>query len=236
MSPGDFDAYASTGGAGEASRVSTIVEVLEEVWEGLRRRWPELPPVAMVVASGSEAQKVKRWGHWAAGRWVLPGGDRRGEVFIAAERLGHGPVAVLETLLHEAAHALASVRALTDTSRQGRYHNDTYRLMALEVGLHVDRDKRDGWNLTRIADTHLATFEPELGRLEGRLHGYRAEAAEPERERKRTGGGDRLLAVCGCPEPRKLRVSRSTLDEGDIWCGVCGETFQEQDLTKGTGA
>ena len=33
------------------------------------------------------------------------------------------PADVLDTLLHEAAHALAAARGIKDTSRQGRYHN-----------------------------------------------------------------------------------------------------------------
>jgi len=45
------------------------------------------------------------------------------EVFVGGEGLARGPAEVLGTLLHEAAHALADVRGIKDTSRQGRWHN-----------------------------------------------------------------------------------------------------------------
>src|SRR5690349_13433551 len=117
-------AYASTDVSrfgleeGAELRVSLTVAALERVWrDELQARHPELPDVAIVVASGVEGLNVKRWGHWAAGRWVVAGGERRGEVLIAAELLGHGPLEILGTLLHEAAHALAYVRGIKDTSR-----------------------------------------------------------------------------------------------------------------------
>jgi hypothetical protein len=58
---------------------------------------------------------------WTAGEAVMP------EVFVGGEGLIRGAASVLETLLHEAAHALAYVRDIKDTSRQGRYHTPAVR-------------------------------------------------------------------------------------------------------------
>ena len=43
--------------------------------------------------------------------------DKLPEVFVGDEGLARGPADVLGTLLHEAAHALADVRGIKDTSR-----------------------------------------------------------------------------------------------------------------------
>jgi hypothetical protein len=229
----------------EELRVSAIVELLEQAWRAVAADVPELPEVAIVVASGDEGLKVKRWGHWAAARWVIPGGDRRGEILIAAERLGHGPIAVLGTLLHEAAHALAHARGIADTSRQGRYHNERYRQLALELGLKVDKDSTYGWTLTSLPDSTVDRYQGVLDALERGFRGYRAlppgmgpeekgppAAGAGEKDEEATAGPDetrgaagRLLAVCACPTPRKLRVSKAIFELGPINCGLCGAAF-----------
>jgi hypothetical protein len=80
-----------------------------------------------VVASGSDPRSRRlSLGHFAAGRWQLTSPDAitdRPEVLVSGEALQRGPVDVLGTLLHEAAHGLAHARKLSETSRQGRYHN-----------------------------------------------------------------------------------------------------------------
>lgn len=54
---------------------------------------------------------------------------RWAEVFVGGEGLARGPADVLATLLHEAAHALAHVRGIQDTSRQGRWHNAQFKAL-----------------------------------------------------------------------------------------------------------
>ncbi|WP_297495484.1 hypothetical protein [Pseudonocardia sp.] len=42
---------------------------------------------------------------------------------------------MLATLLHEAAHALAHVRGIKDSSRQGRWHNAKFKALSEELGI-----------------------------------------------------------------------------------------------------
>jgi hypothetical protein len=70
-------------------------------------------------------------------------------VLVSGEGLQRGPVAVLGTLLHEAAHGLACARCIQDTSRQGRYHNRRYATLARELGLDVAHMQPIGWSATR---------------------------------------------------------------------------------------
>lgn len=55
---------------------------------------------------------------------------------------------VLGTLLHEAAHGVASTRGIKDTSRQGRYHNRRFAQLATELGIVVAPDGARGWSAT----------------------------------------------------------------------------------------
>ena len=64
-------------------------------------------------------------------------------MFVGGEGLAWGPADVLATFLHEAAHALAQVRGINDTSRQGRWHNARFKSVAEEVGIAVSKDR--GW-------------------------------------------------------------------------------------------
>ncbi len=72
----------------------------------------------------------------------------RGEVFIATEPVARDATDMFAVLLHEAAHTIASRRGIKDTSRQGRYHNGRFRMIAEDVGLEGGRDPERGWSLT----------------------------------------------------------------------------------------
>jgi hypothetical protein len=76
--------------------------------------------------------------------------DRLPEVFVGGEGLARGPAHVLATLLHEAAHALAHVRGIKDTPRQGRWHNARFKALAQEVGIEVSKDPKK----RVVADRH----------------------------------------------------------------------------------
>ena len=88
--------------------------------------------------------------HWPE-RWVLGGQDqpRVPELFVAGELLAAGGRAVVEVMLHEAAHALATKRGIKDTSAAGnRYHNKRFVAPAAELGLRSPDvpDKITGWS------------------------------------------------------------------------------------------
>jgi hypothetical protein len=91
-----------------------------------------------------------KWGHFGADHWVeghptedgqgaaldLSAARRKPELFVAGECLAEGPRQTLQTMLHEAVHALAHVRGVKDTSRGGKYHNKReFVALAGELGL-----------------------------------------------------------------------------------------------------
>jgi hypothetical protein len=195
---------------------------LEAIWSAVVKRHPEVPAAVVVVASGTDGRKSgeARWGHFAALRWVR-GDAHLPEVLVAGEGLARGAEPVLATLLHEAAHGLASARDIADTSRQGRYHNRRYQALAEELGLEVTMLSAFGWASTALSDATRSEYRRELARLSGALTLFRrAERAPGTGKAKSTN-----LLLCECACPRKIRVAAATLAAGPIVCGVCDQGF-----------
>ena len=235
----DADVSTVAGVSGPIS--APMVAALESAWAAIRARHPEVPAVVLVLGAGSIGNAGGlRLGHFAAMRWADPdqtnatdedaadGTDgepstgqpvRLPEVFIGGEGLVRGAADVLGTLLHEAAHALAHVRGIKDTSRQGRWHNAKFKALAEKLGIEVAKDPRIGWSPTTIpASTReqYAEVIDELGRVL-RLH----------RAVEVAGGKDKKPSPppCVCECGRKIRVSPTVLAAGPITCGVCGTNF-----------
>jgi hypothetical protein len=207
---------------GPDGTTSLLVAALEHAWQTIRRRHPDVPEAVLVVASGSEGKRLN-WGHFAPHRWQVNGSDRH-EVLVGGEGLQRGPLEVLGTLLHEAAHGLAQAREVQDTSRGGRYHNHRYATLARELGLDVAAVKPIGWSATTVAEQTASVYAGQLEELAAALVLWR-------RQEHRLGTGTRsrnlLAAACACG--RRIRVAKATLAEAPILCGACQQPFQSAD-------
>jgi hypothetical protein len=201
-----------------AAAASALVASLEHAWTAIQAQHPQVPHAVLVVASG-HAGKHLALGHFAPHRWRVAQTDRH-EVLIGAEGLRRGPVDVLGTLLHEAAHGLAAVRSVKDTSRQGRYHNRRYAALADELGLTVEHAEVLGWSTTSVPQPTAAAYAAQLAELAAALVLWRRAEPPPA-----TGKARNLLA-CACACPRRIRVARSVLDQAPILCAACGDPFQ----------
>jgi hypothetical protein len=195
---------------------SGLVAALERAWTEIRRHHPQVPEVVMAMASGTIGRRGElTLGHFAERRWTVASAERP-ELFVGGEGLAAGPVEVLGTLLHEAAHGLAATRGIQDTSRQGRYHNRRYAVLGMTVTTAGSR----GWTATTVPTETAAAY---AGVVEDLAH-----ALVLWRRAEQRGSGRRgtnlLAAVCGCG--RRIRVSRSTLAEAPVLCGRCGGPFQ----------
>lgn len=177
----------------------------------------------LVTGSGSGARPGSlRLGHFAAARWKHAVDHARlPEVFIGGEGLERGAGPVLATLLHEAAHSVAAVRGIKDTSRQGRYHNGRFKAIAEELGLVVTRVPVIGWSATRLAESTAEAYGGSLSALEQAITVHRRQ----ESARNATGPSRNGIA-CLCACPRRIRVARSVLATGAILCALCGEPFR----------
>ena len=205
---------------------------LEAAWADIRVNHADLPNVYFTTGSGQEGRQGEaRWGHWAAKRWCQTDDpdEAIGEVLIAGERLAFGAEGVMETLLHEAAHALAFVREIEDTSRQGRYHNGEYKKLAIEVGLDVEKGKH-GWNQTSLPAPTMNKYNTTIQALTIALAGYRVAPAKEEKEKKKKS---RVTLTCSCERRIAVAftVAAAGMIEGEmgfsIVCSMCNEPFED---------
>jgi len=167
---------------------------------------------------------------------------------MAGETLAKGARQVLQTMLHEAAHVMAKVRDIQDTSRQGRWHNAKFKDLAVELGLEHKRDQADkshGFSFVTLTETTIARYTDLLDELDREIHlvvnlpiwlggtedDTEAEGGEKIGQGKKPGKGEgsssnNLKCVCRCETPRIIRVSRKVLEEAGIMCRECGEDFE----------
>ncbi|QKW32462.1 hypothetical protein HUT17_04845 (plasmid) [Nocardiopsis flavescens] len=163
---------------------SDIITVLERAWARIRADHPEVPEVTVVTGSGYLAAEpgTITWGHHWAGRWRHDAyGRPRAELFIAGELLNDGAAKLLETMLHEAAHALAKVRGIVDTCDEGsRYHNKEFLKLAQELGLQKPekRDKKRGFSACTITDATKHRYRDLIEDLDQAGLPYLAEPLE----------------------------------------------------------
>jgi DnaJ domain len=204
---------------GESPAASRLLAVLEEVWTAIRRHHGQVPPVVIIIASGTSSRQPK-WGHYASGRWYASD-VKHAEVMISGEGLARTPREVLATLLHEAAHALAAARGITGTSRQGRYHNKKYAALATELGLDVTETPSFGWTVTTVPDPTAERYDSQLAALKDAMTMWRNAEHIPAASGRST---NLIAAQCSCG--RKIRVAASTLDEAPIICQACDGYFK----------
>ena len=223
---------AETGVAGDRWAVTVVgesytvtgllVTAVEAVWTQIRRRHPAVPDVVVTLGCGSSRPGSVTLGAFAPNRWVQGEVDVH-ELFIGGEGLADGPVELLGTLLHEAAHGMAATRGVKDTSRQGRWHNDRFRELAAELGLDITKDDRIGWSLTTIPAATRDRYRREIEQLGHALVAHRRR--EPHAAR---GGGkpsnNGVAAECGCG--RRIRVAKTVYQVAPIVCGACGQPSQ----------
>jgi hypothetical protein len=225
-----------------ATTTSSVVEVLARCWARLVREHPEIPPCVIVIGTQSR-HRAHGW-HWS-GRWAVQAGEPRTEIAIAGEHLADGPHAVLGTLIHEAAHALAVGRKVKDTSRGGRWHNRRFSALASELGLIVVTCKQIGHRTRGLTDEAAATWRFELLELMDAMrrsdHARRIPPGTPTGGTGTGGTGtggtgtggtgtggkptNPAPLLCSCVPARRIRVAPTVAARGPIICSICLQCF-----------
>jgi hypothetical protein len=202
-----------------------MIAALEGAWAAIRDKHVEVPPVVIVVGSGSPARAsgVVKLGHFVDSQWQH-GRDVLSEVLVSGEGLARTVDEVLATLLHEAAHGVAFVRKVQDTSRQGRWHNRRFATIATELGLSVAQAPKIGWSVTTLGPGVLEQYVDVVEGLDAALKAYRYPTM-PATGKASARNGVVLVCTCG----RKIRTSTTAAAQGSITCGVCDDVFVEDD-------
>ncbi|RIQ11422.1 hypothetical protein [Jiangella rhizosphaerae] len=234
---------------------SQVVAALENVWSAIQSRHPEVPDVVIVTGTGSTPNSLV-WGHFGENRWIIRRTDedviegaevtRTHELKVSGETFDVGPVKIVQTMLHEATHAIAAVRGVKDTSRQNRYHNRKFVEIANELGLeypHPGPHATIGFSAVEITEETRADYSDEIDELEAaialaiKVPGVFGESGQgdggdgahgPRRPRNpQTTKGRSLKASCDCG--RSFRIARSVLEEAGIVCLRCSKLFTLND-------
>ena len=210
-----------------------LIAALTDLWNAIRERHGEVPPVVLLPAP-SLTRKMNVLGHFAPLRWKArraKDDERLHEVVVVAEHLDRSAEDILETLLHEASHALNFARGQKDCSKS-QYHNVLFKDAAEELGLKVERIPNYGWARTSLAVGTASRYQLGVAVLHTVLiHRRRPivptgtttdDGTTPEDEE---GPRSRhLKATCACPYV--VRVSKMTLENTVIRCESCGESFR----------
>lgn len=233
---------------------SAVVRLLERVHERIRQNHPEVPEVVIVTGAGIGVFGGK-WGHFRPQGWTAKDEAEKAqhihEMFMAGETLAKGSRQVLQTMLHESAHALAEHRGEQDTSRQGRWHNKVFLKTAQELGLEYRKDKANpqiGYSEVVLTDATVDEYRDLLDALDAEIHlmvrlpGWLGGTTSGDGDDEDQGGenmgkapktGDpkpntnNIKCVCDCEEPNIIRMSRKVLAQGVVRCDECEGLFHE---------
>jgi hypothetical protein len=206
-----------------------MTDALTATWKAIRRRHPKVPEATISVAPGrgSACGAVA----WDVGMPVI---------LVGTDTINEGPLAILEYLLHQAAHGLLS--AIADQSAEdgrhypdehsqgnaGRYHNKSYRDAAQSLGLKAEWTQGGtGWSATSAGDDLLMVHEGPVRQIVVATADWQPPAPLPRSVRR--SGGNGVSARCQCQPPRVIRMRGTAADadlrEHPVVCTVCGKPF-----------
>ena len=217
-----------------------LVTALARIWGAIRKRHPEVPGVVLLPAPNPHGN-ANVLGHFAALRWSARKAQDSAvvhEVIVVAEHLNRTPEDILETLLHEAAHAMNFERKIKDCSAS-QYHNQRFKAAAEELGLVVDQVPHYGFARTCLAPETAPCYQSETETLATVLIHRRAFILPPASPPAPPGdGGDddqdsdttdnskgrMRKAVCKCGYI--IRASRKVLSATTVSCSCCDGPFE----------
>lgn len=204
---------------------STLVAALEQAWQAIQAKHPDVPDAVVIVGSGRRGRSSHQLlGHYWPERWATDAGSgHMPELFIAGELLAEGGAAILQTLLHEAAHGLAATRRVKDCSRSGnRYHNRRFADHATELGLDppVTPSAAQGYSGATLGFDTEAQYADVIVALDAAI-----DVRLKQRVAAGAGGrsGKRIAVSCSCG--RRLQLTLRAYEDGPILCGNCRSRF-----------
>lgn len=235
---------------------SAVVQLLERVHARIRQNHPEVPEVVIVTGAGIGFGGGK-WGHFRPQGWTAKDGETSThihEMFMAGETLAKGSRQVLQTMIHESAHALAEHRGEKDTSRQGRWHNQVFLKTAKELGLEykangLKADKTMGFSQVTLTAETVEEYKDLLDALDAeinlmvRLPGWLGGTAGSDEDDEDNGGenmgkapktgpatnSNNAKLTCECEEPNIIRASKKVAAKMVVRCDDCEALFAERD-------
>ena len=192
--------------------------VLQSAYAAMNQHYfgNKLPPVIITIQSD-----LKAYGHYTPREvWVTGEAEDKAtyhEINFSAETLKRHYHNTCATLMHEMVHHYCHCNQISDTSRQGRYHNKEFKRIAEEKGLSISYSKTIGWSVTDPTEK-FKDFIDSLGLDFKKL--YRDTAVTEPTERKQSPIYKHECPVCGL----KIRTNKAG---AMLQCMVCNEPLKE---------
>lgn len=208
-----------------------LIQALAALWTKIRTLHAGVPGVVLIPAPAHRDQK-NVLGHFAPVRWRRRDDEHLHEVVVVAEHLNRPAEDVLETLIHEAAHALNFERGIRDCSRS-QYHNRSFKSAAEELDLIVEQVPHYGFAKTSLGPATADRYAAEVEQLRTVLihrRGITLRPTPPGGTPPADDDGDTSSrsrkAVCACEPPFIIRVAKKTIEATTILCSTCGQAFR----------
>lgn len=221
--------------------LSTIIQELEAAW-GVIQGFHEDLPDAVITSSRRRHKSEKNTRAQHCPRvWKGEDGNYYAEVTVFGERFLDGATQVMQSLLHEAAHALATVREIKDTSNKGRFHNKKFVALAEELGLEGPAESGGtalGYSDCTITEATAEKYRFPIKHIENVLTMYVPPAPEGEKEPKKPT----QKAQCECPSERDdedfntitwakwMQKKLEATGLPPLICGICRQSFNPIDV------
>lgn len=214
------------------SAMQQIRAAMRAVLEGAAADIPKLavalPRVLTLVGVSGRRGLL---GSFAREQWELAGEMPLHQLLVSDSHLSDDVEEVADTVVHELAHLLASVRGERDTSNRGRYHSKRFKAVAEELGLLVAYRDPHGFCTVGLSPELRRRLGHELKELESALvlrlreasSGVRPRGAEAQTADVGETKRKYITAVCGCPKAFRMAVGYWEPDT--IACEVCGAYF-----------
>lgn len=206
---------------------STAVIALEGAWALLKEQEPTLPDGVFIVLGPRDREKVR--GHFFRDAWKGPTpGTTAHEVAMSPSQFSD-PSSTLETLVHEAVHALNHAAGIQDTRPpKNKYHNKKFKEKAEKLGLAVGAPTSyRGFAFTSWPEGKVPErYQGILDHLKANLPQGTTDKPPKVDPRKPVQPSSFRTIKCSC---REISVSKKVAEAGDLICGLCREEFQVEE-------
>lgn len=221
--------------------LSQVIQELERAWHEIQNNHPDLPDTIITSSRRRHRSEKNTRAQHCAEVWSAGSEKRLAEVTIFGERFMDGAEQVMQSLLHEAAHALAHTRGIKDTSNKNRFHNRRFVALAEELGLEGPAESGGtalGYSNCVITEATAQKYELQIKNIENVLNMYVPPAPEEEKEPKKPTA----KAQCECPSERDdeefntitwakwMQKKLEATGIPPLICGVCRQAFNPIDV------
>uniref|UniRef100_UPI003F494405 hypothetical protein n=1 Tax=Amycolatopsis sp. CA-290885 TaxID=3239925 RepID=UPI003F494405 len=208
--------------AGRWVPAEQLTAALTATWTAIQRNHSEVPPVVFTLGSSPASELC----HDRGNHWPRDGAIQAvHQLTVGGGVLRKSPRGVLASLLHAAAHGIAAMYGINETSRRGQYHNKKFVELAEQLQLRVDDAGVSGWASTEVPEEVAETYGAELGQLSTALAPELNKLIPEVKPDSGPGRSGKILAVCSCSPPYRIWAAARTLAEARPVCSQCGEPF-----------